>query len=159
MVTPNIWGHGQLFAFSALDGNSLMSDDFTGILCADKIGIRFFSKTRRELIITKKGQFVPEFETVTSDLITVNTISGQVNILYADTHLIIGNTTDSTDVVVTVEGDYIPACIDGIQIHRFADDLIALEGNLETVIIIGAENCLVHSIGIKIVIDAAQSHL
>ena len=32
MAIPNIWGQGQLFAFSALDGNSLFSDDLVGTL-------------------------------------------------------------------------------------------------------------------------------
>lgn len=104
MITPNIWGQGQLFAFSALDGNAFAGDDFTGILCGDKLGIRFFTNVRRELVITGIKGYVPSFETVTSDLITINTSDGQMNILYADTHLIIGNTAAGADVVVTTEG-------------------------------------------------------
>ena len=41
MAIPNIWGQGQLFDFSALDGNSLFSNDLVGTLSGDKIGIRF----------------------------------------------------------------------------------------------------------------------
>ena len=44
MMVPKKWGQGQLFAFSALDGLSYASDDFTGMLCGDRIGVRFFSK-------------------------------------------------------------------------------------------------------------------
>ncbi len=121
MITPNIWGHGQLFAFSALDGEAPMGDDFSGILCADKIGIRFFSRMRRELVITGKGRFLPSFETVTGDLITVNTKTGQVDILYAAAHLIIGSTTESTVVSVTVEGDCKFLSEDGIQLHDTGD--------------------------------------
>ena len=121
MITPNIWGHGQLFAFSALDGEAPMGDDFSGILCADKIGIRFFSRVRRELVITGKGRFLPSFETVTGDLITVNTKTGQVDILYAAAHLIIGSTTESTVVSVTVEGDCEFLSEDGIRLHDTGD--------------------------------------
>lgn len=121
MITPNIWGHGQLFAFSALDGEAPMGDDFSGILCADKIGIRFFSRVRRELVITGKGRFLPSFETVTGDLITVNTKTGRVDILYAAAHLIIGSTTESTVVSVTVEGDCEFLSEDGIQLHDTGD--------------------------------------
>ena len=116
-MTPNIWGHGQLFAFSALDGESAMGDDFVGILCADKIGIRFFSKVRRELIILRTDRFAPKFETVTSDWITFRTKAGQVDILYGAAHLIIGSLTADTDVAVTVEGDYTASREDGIRLH------------------------------------------
>ena len=51
MILPKKWGQGQLFAFSALDGDSFASDDFTGMLCGDRIGVRFFSKVKRELAI------------------------------------------------------------------------------------------------------------
>ena len=40
-MIPNKWGQGQLFAFSALDGASFFSDDFTGTLAGDKIGVIF----------------------------------------------------------------------------------------------------------------------
>ena len=121
MITPNIWGHGQLFAFSALDGKAFMGDDFSGILCADKIGIRFFSRIRRELVIIAKERFIPEFETVAGDLITVNTKGGQVDVLYAAAHLIIGDLTASTDVSVTVEGDCEFLLEDGIKLHDTGD--------------------------------------
>ena len=78
MITPNIWGQGQLFAFSALDGQSLYSDDFVGILSGDKIGIRFFTKVKRELAITGIKGYVPCFETVASDIITIKTQTKQI---------------------------------------------------------------------------------
>ena len=53
MVTPNIWGQGQLFAFSALDGGSFAREDFVGTLSGDKIGIRFHTKVIRELAVVK----------------------------------------------------------------------------------------------------------
>lgn len=127
MVTPNIWGQGQLFAFSAMDGKSLFSDDFTGILCGDKIGIRFFSKVRRELAVTKIAGFVPAFETVSSDLITMNTPGGQMHILYAQAHLIIGNIAAGTDVVMMTEGSCDIEKMDDLELHDTGDgDVTAL---------------------------------
>lgn len=121
MVTPNVWGQGQLFSFSALDGNAFCKDDLTGYLCGDKIGIRFLTKVRRELVITGITGPVPEFETVASDLITVNTGPGQINILFADTHLIVGSTAGDAFPVVLTEGRYSLRCSGDLEIQDTAD--------------------------------------
>jgi len=132
MAIPNIWGQGQLFAFSALDGNSLFSDDLVGTLSGDKIGIRFYTKTRRELLFTGIRGFVPTFKAVTSDLITVGTPSGDMNILYAEAHLIIGNTASDIGVAVLVEGESETEAVGSCKIQNTADrEFTALlrEGN------------------------------
>jgi len=41
MSIANKWAQGQLFAFSALDGDSFFGDDFVGTLSGDRLGIRF----------------------------------------------------------------------------------------------------------------------
>ncbi len=41
MKMHNIWGYGQLFGFSGLDGENRHEDDFIGTLTAEKIGVRF----------------------------------------------------------------------------------------------------------------------
>ena len=51
MTTPNVWGQGQLFAFSALDGSALSTEDFVGTLSGDRISIRFHTKIMRELAL------------------------------------------------------------------------------------------------------------
>ncbi len=107
MITPNIWGGGQLFAFSALDGDSFCSDDFVGYLCADKIGIRFETKIKRELILVNlKRKDLPEFKTVASDIITLSTKANDINIIYANRHLIVGNTVNDSYFTVTTEGEH-----------------------------------------------------
>ena len=105
MTLPNKWGQGQLFAFSALDGNSFASDDFVGTLSGDRIGIRFHSKTKRELAFAKTSSVNPSFDVVASDVIYVNTKDNKkMHIIYADTHLIVGNTDGVCDVVVFTDG-------------------------------------------------------
>ena len=91
MVTPNVWGQGQLFAFSALDGRSLWGDDFVGTLSGDKVGIRFHTNVKRELAIVNLRGMEPVFDTVVSDVILLNTNQGQISLAYADTHTVIGN--------------------------------------------------------------------
>ncbi len=41
MKMHNVWGYGQLFGFSGLDGENRYQDDFIGTLTAEKIGVRF----------------------------------------------------------------------------------------------------------------------
>ena len=41
MKLHNIWGYGQLFGFSGLDGRNRYYNDFVGTLTREKIGIRF----------------------------------------------------------------------------------------------------------------------
>ena len=105
MILPKKWGQGQLFAFSALDGPSYFSDDFTGILSGDKIGIRFFSKIKRELAIVNVYGRNLEFDAVTSDYIRFH-FPGQdgMRIIYAAQHLIIGNVSGVAVPVAFTEG-------------------------------------------------------
>ena len=60
-MLPQKWGQGQLFAFSAVDGESLFSDDFTGTLAGDKIGIIFHTKLRRTLFFSDINGSAPDF--------------------------------------------------------------------------------------------------
>ena len=121
MVTPNIWSQGQLFAFSALDGPSCIADDFPGILCGDKLGIRFFSKVKRELVVTVAKKDAPEFETVTGDTILLQTANGEIRIFYADAHLILGSAPDNNQVLVMTEGQYRQETAHGVQLQDTGD--------------------------------------
>ena len=73
MLVPKIWGAGQLFAFSALDGKSSNIDDFAGMLSGDRIGVRFYSKIIRELAIVGIQSSSLQFNAVTGDYISAYT--------------------------------------------------------------------------------------
>ena len=129
-MVPKLWSQGQLFAFSALDGPTHFEDDLSGILCGEKLGIRFFTKVRRELVITGIRGFVPEFEAVTGDLIAATTPEGSMHILFAQAHLIVGNTAAGTQPVMITEGAYQQILTEGILIHDTGDgDLTGLYRN------------------------------
>ena len=106
MKIPNLWGQGQLFAFSALEGNAYMSDDFAGMLSGDRIGIKFYSKIRRELAVV--GHQVDDlvFNAVCGDWISADTPKGSIKIIYHNTHLILGQVCETAMPVVFVEGRY-----------------------------------------------------
>lgn len=121
MITKK-WGQGQLFAFSALDGDSYAGNDFVGYLSGDRIGIVFMTDVRRELAIVKTSALLPMFEVVTGDCICASTNTNEkINIVYADTHLIIGNTAGESQAMVFVEGDFEKTYYGDIEIHNTND--------------------------------------
>ena len=122
MILPKKWGQGQLFAFSALDGPSYFSDDFTGILSGDKIGIRFFSKIKRELALVNVYGRNLEFDAVTSDYIRFHFPEQDgMRIIYAKQHLVIGNVAGVVVPVAFTEGRHLTEVVDGAEIHDTQD--------------------------------------
>lgn len=95
-MIPKKWGQGQLFSFSALDGESLFNDDFVGTLSGDKIGVIFHTKCRRTIFFRDAES---DFNCVTSDMIILEKSS----MLFAERHLAVGN---GRSVFVNVDGEY-----------------------------------------------------
>ncbi len=105
-MIPSKWGQGQLFAFSALDGDAFFTDDFTGTLSGDKIGITFHTLCRRTLYFGDMSNLnEPEFKCVTSDMIIVDTLSGNLTVLFAERHLVAGTYEESSGVFVSFGGE------------------------------------------------------
>jgi len=122
MVLPNKWGQGALFAFSALDGINSFQDDFAGILSGDKIGIRFFLKTVREVFLVNKDNIPLEYEAVTGDYVSIRVPTGEyVGFLFADAHLLIGKTAGHIRAAVSTEGLVTTSCFEGAQIQDTGD--------------------------------------
>ena len=116
------WGQGQLFAFSALDGDSYFSDDFTGILSGDKVGVTFCSQCRRCLFFGNMNKFIePEFQCVTSDMIILNTLVGALSMIYAERHLIVGEYADNLGIYMSAEGECDIIRKGDIEIHDTKD--------------------------------------
>lgn len=117
-MTPSKWGQGQLFAFSALDGESFFTDDFTGTLAADKIGVIFHTKIRRTLFFPDINS-VPVFTCVASDLIAFETAAGKHSVIFAERHLVIGETANG--IFVNVDGECKTARKGDAEIHNTSD--------------------------------------
>ncbi len=121
-MIPKKWGQGQLFAFSALDGEALFSEDFTGYLCADKIGVIFNTQTRRTLFFAGMNKFIaPEMMSVTSDAVIFNTLLGPCSIIFARRNLVIGEYRFVPEVLVSIDGKSETKHKDGIEIHNTND--------------------------------------
>lgn len=105
-MIPKKWGQGQLFAFSALDGESLFTDDLAGTLCGDKIGVTFNTFCRRTLYFGDMSKFiVPRLKCVASDMIIIESLVGTFSIIFAEKHLVVGEYIDTTGVFVSLCGE------------------------------------------------------
>ncbi|MBQ6601067.1 MAG: hypothetical protein IIX36_05430, partial [Clostridia bacterium] len=127
-MIPKKWGQGQLFAFSALDGESFFADDFTGTLTGDKIGVIFNTACRRTLYFGDMNKFLsPELKCVISDMIVLQSLMGTSSMLFAERHLVIGEYTDMCGVFVSLGGTGKVFSKGDIEIHNTDDgDFTAL---------------------------------
>lgn len=121
-MIPAKWGQGQLFAYSALDGKSLFTDDLTGVLSGDKIGVIFHTRCRRTLFFGNMNKFVqPEVKYVTSDMIVIETIIGTMSMFFAQRHLIVGEYAELMGVFVSADGNCEITTDGDIEIHNTFD--------------------------------------
>ncbi len=121
MKIPDIWGQGQIFAFSAIDGKTSRKEDFVGILAGDRVGIRFHTKTRRELAIVGSGAASPDFHAVCGDYICADSVGGSIKILFYTAHTVIGEVPEGAEVTVFTEGKHNREYIDNVEVHDTCD--------------------------------------
>ena len=88
MKLNNIWGYGQLFGYSGIDGQNRFQNDFVGTLTAKKIGIRFELTEWVKVYFPVKGSV--EFHAITGDMIDAETKDGSVFITFADCDTLVG---------------------------------------------------------------------
>lgn len=88
MKLNNIWGYGQLFGFSGLDGVNRYCNDFVATTTAKKIGLRFELKEWIKVYFPVKGRI--KFNAVTGDMIDAQTQEGDFFITFADADTLVG---------------------------------------------------------------------
>ncbi|MBO5934238.1 MAG: hypothetical protein J6Q94_01980 [Clostridia bacterium] len=121
-MIPDKWGQGQLFAFSALDGDSFFTDDFSGILSGDKIGVIFHTFCRRTLYFGDMNKFMaPDLKCVTSDMILLESLSGTFSMIFAEKHLVVGEYDEMTGVFVSHGGECKTVMNGDAEIHDTDD--------------------------------------
>lgn len=113
-MLPKKWGQGQLFAFSAVDGESFFSSDFTGTLSGDKIGVIFHTKCRRTLFFTDAAT---SLNCVASDMILLENAS----MIFAERHLVTGEINGNANVFVSPDGECEIIRKGDIEIHNTSD--------------------------------------
>ena len=88
MKLNNIWGYGQLFGFSGLDGKNRYYNDFVGTTMRKKIEIRFELKDWIKVCFPVKGRV--KFKAVTGDMIEAETKDGAFFLTFADADTLVG---------------------------------------------------------------------
>ena len=88
MKLNNIWGYGQLFGFSGLDGPNRYYNDFIGTLTNRKIEIRFELQEWIKVYFPVKGRV--KFNAITGDMIDAKTQEGEFFITFADMDTLVG---------------------------------------------------------------------
>lgn len=121
MYFSNVWGQGQLFAFSALDGKTEKINDFVGTLSGDRLGIIFHTNIRRELAIVSLNTTKLTYDAVLSDYIQAYIDNGAITLMYANTHTILGELCMGAKATVFVEDDYQSEIHENITIHNTND--------------------------------------
>ncbi len=88
MKLHNIWGYGQLFGFSALDGPNRYYNDFIGTLTRDRIGVRFELEKWVKIKFPVRGEIV--FLAITGDMIDATVNGASFFMTFADNDTLIG---------------------------------------------------------------------
>ena len=88
MKLNNIWGYGQLFGYSALDGQNRYYNDFVGTLTSRKIEIRFELQEWVKIYFEVKGRI--NFNAITGDMIDAKTKDGDFFITFSDMDTLVG---------------------------------------------------------------------
>lgn len=122
MKLHNIWGYGQLFGFSGLDGRNYYFNDFIGTLTQKKIGIRFELREWVKMTFPVKGRV--KFNAITGDMIDAKTKDGDVLILFADANTVVGKAPMAPVIKTEKKWTYIKRT--GAEIYCNSTDAIAV---------------------------------
>jgi len=97
-ATPDIWGGGQLFAFSGLEGETSWEHPLVGSLLPDRVGLDFHQSPPVVLEIAPDvpGEIAPEF--VLNDAFSLQVGAVPVLVACADRFTIIGRMGDGLSV-------------------------------------------------------------
>ena len=101
----NIWGYGQLFGFSGLDGQNRYYNDFVGTLTSRKIEIRFELQEWIKVYFPVKGRV--KFNAITGDMIDAKTQDGEFFITFSDMDTLAGYSPVAPKIIFQKKMNYI----------------------------------------------------
>ena len=122
MKLNNIWGYGQLFGYSGIDGQNRYYNDFIGTLTSRKIEIRFELKEWIKVYFPVKGRV--KFHAITGDMIDAKTQDGEFFITFADMDTLVGYSPVAPKIIGQKKLDYQRSS--GIDIYTNSDDAVAV---------------------------------
>lgn len=122
MKLNNIWGYGQLFGYSGLDGQNRYYNDFIGTLTSRKIEIRFELREWIKVYFPVKGRV--KFKAITGDMIDAKTQDGDFFVSFADMDTLVGYSPVEPKIIGQKKLNYLKSR--GADVYHNADDAIAV---------------------------------
>ena len=122
MKLNNIWGYGQLFGFSALDGQNRYYNDFIGTLTKRKIEIRFELQEWVKVYFPVKGR--AQFRAVTGDMIDAKLPSGEFFLTFFDADTVVGYSPIKPEIIFQKKMN--TRRISGVDVYWNSSDAIAV---------------------------------
>ena len=122
MKLNNIWGYGQLFGYSGLDGKNRYYNDFIGTLTRRKIEIRFELREWIKVYFPVKGRV--KFNAITGDMIDAETREGDFFITFANMDTLVGYSPVAPKIIGQNKLNYRKSL--GVELYFNADDSIAV---------------------------------
>lgn len=123
MKLNNIWGYGQLFGYSGLDGKNRYFNDFIGTLTRRKIEIRFELRQWIKIFFPVNGRV--KFKAITGDMIDASTKDGDFFITFFDADSIVGYSPVLPEIIGQSKMGHRVSF--GIDIWFNGDDSIAMK--------------------------------
>lgn len=122
MKLNNIWGYGQLFGYSGIDGKNRYYNDFIGTLTSRKIEVRFELKEWIKLYFPIKGRV--KFQAVTGDMIDATTQDGAFFMAFADMDTLVGYSPVAPKIIGQKKLNYRKSF--GVELYYNSEDTIAV---------------------------------
>ena len=132
---PNVWGQGEIFAFSGLEGECSFFKGICATLMADCLGMEFrnlSSKQKRAYFVLKlKDIYNIYYECITSDMIcaTIKDLDEStygLDILFVNQNTILLKSKNRVDARLLFDYDCEIEDKDGVKVYKDKDDVFAL---------------------------------
>lgn len=92
MIIPNIYGYGQIFGFSGIDGKNYFENDFVGTLTHEKIGVRFELYPWIKTVFPFEDDAKIGFDAVLGDIISASIDGKEFLMIFVEGDTVVGKT-------------------------------------------------------------------
>jgi len=116
MKLNNVWGYGQIFGFSGLDGECRFLNDCVATLTRKKIGFRFELTKWVKVLFPVKGRV--SFSAITGDMIDAKTKNGEFFIAFDSADSLVGY----TPILPIITGEDLK-CIQGDDALKYTNGI------------------------------------
>ena len=122
MKLNNVWGYGQIFGFSGLDGECRFLNDCVATLTRKKIGFRFELTKWVKVLFPVKGRV--SFSAIIGDMIDAKTKNGEFFIEFDSADSLVGY----TPILPIITGEDLK-CMQGDDALKYTNGILIFQWN------------------------------